>query len=201
MTTNSSLYRGAAALALDEATDWSVLMARAQDGDKPAYGRLLREVTPICRAIAGRAFRSREDVEDVVQEILLTIHQVRHTYDPQRPFQPWLLAIARRRVVDRIRRRSRIAAVEQPLAAEHEETFSDERTNPVETVWDPEALRLAIAALPPGQRQAVEMLKLKEMSLKEASAASGLSIAALKVAGHRAYKALRLALAKRSDAL
>jgi len=48
--------------------------------------------------------------------------------------------------------------------------------------------------LPPGQRQALELLKLKEMSLKEASAATGLSITALKVATHRALKSLRLVM-------
>jgi RNA polymerase sigma-70 factor (ECF subfamily) len=55
-------------------------------------------------------------------------------------------------------------------------------------------LRRAIANVPAGQRQAVEMLKLKEMSLKEASAASGMTVAALKVASHRGLKALRFHL-------
>ena len=57
-----------------------------------------------------------------------------------------------------------------------------------------EELARALERLPPGQRQALELLKLKEMSLKEASAATGLSITALKVATHRALKSLKLVM-------
>jgi DNA-directed RNA polymerase specialized sigma24 family protein len=67
-----------------------------------------------------------------------------------------------------------------------------ESTNITAEVYgDPEALKQALRALPAGQREAIEMLKLREMSLKEASAASGMSIGALKVATHRAISALR----------
>ena len=62
------------------------------------------------------------------------------------------------------------------------------------TFGDPDALAQAIQALPPGQRQAVELLKLRELSLKEASALTGLSIGALKLATHRAVASLRRTL-------
>ena len=62
--------------------------------------------------------------------------------------------------------------------------------------YDPEALRRAIKALPASQREAVEMIKLREMSLKEAAAASGTSVGALKVSVHRAIATLRKALTK-----
>jgi RNA polymerase sigma-70 factor (ECF subfamily) len=51
----------------------------------------------------------------------------------------------------------------------------------------------AIRALPAGQRQALELLKLGELSLKDAAAQTGLSVAALKVATHRAMASLRRA--------
>ena len=70
-----------------------------------------------------------------------------------------------------------------PVANSHEETFGD-----------PDALARAIQALPPGQRQAVELLKLRELSLKEASALTGMSIGALKIATHRAIASLRRTL-------
>ncbi|HYT15703.1 MAG TPA: sigma factor, partial [Burkholderiales bacterium] len=66
--------------------DWSIHMARAQDGDRDAYRRLLEDVTPYLRSIAARHFRNSGDIEDTVQEVLLTVHAVRHTYDPARPF-------------------------------------------------------------------------------------------------------------------
>jgi RNA polymerase sigma-70 factor (ECF subfamily) len=68
-----------------------------------------------------------------------------------------------------------------------------------ENFGDPEALARAIEALPPGQRQAVQLLKLQELSLKEASVATGLSVGALKVATHRAMASLRRALGGESE--
>jgi RNA polymerase sigma-70 factor (ECF subfamily) len=77
------------------------------------------------------------------------------------------------------------------------ETFSHEPANTIEEAYgDPEALRYAIASLPVGQKQAVELLKLRELSLREASAASGTSVAALKVAAHRGIRALRMRLTR-----
>ena len=170
--------------------DWSRLMLRAQDGDRQAYRALLEDITPYLRTLAKRCFKQPNDIEDVVQDILLTVHMVRHAYDPSRSFGPWLLAIANRRIVDRVRREARQRAREIKLAREHE-TFDDHAANLDETRYDEAALNETIERLPPEQRQAIRMLKLNEMSLKEAAAASGRSISALKVATHRAVKSLR----------
>src|SRR5258707_5711316 len=170
--------------------DWSVYMARAKAGDRDAYRRLLEDVTPYLRSIAARHFQNSGDIEDTVQEVLLTVHDVRHTYDPARPFGPWLVAIANRRVVDGLRRQGRSRAREVALDIEHE-TFAAPQANLAETASDGRVLRDAIEQLPSGQRDAIRMLKLQEMSLKEAAAASGMSVAALKVATHRALKNLR----------
>lgn len=179
----------------DNRSVWSSLMAQAQDGDRDAYRRLLVEITPYLRSLAARHHRNPSDVEDTVQDILLTVHAIRHTYDPTRPFAPWLAAIAKRRIVDRLRRQGRAGAREVALEAEHE-TFAAPEANLQERTWDRRALREAVASLPAGQRQAVSMLKLQEMSLKEASARSGMSVVALKVATHRALKSLRKILGK-----
>ena len=110
---------------------------------------------------------------------------------------PWLQAIARNRLADGARRYSRTEAKEigiEDIAV----TFSAEDTNTTAEVYgDPDALRHAIRTLPAGQRDAIEMLKLREMSLKEASAASGMSIGALEAATHRAMNALRKLLKER----
>jgi RNA polymerase sigma factor (sigma-70 family) len=88
--------------------DWGVLMARAQTGDSAAYRELLQAILPWLRQIAAARLRARHDVEDAVQDILLTLHAIRHTYDPARPFKPWLIAVARRRVADRLRTKIQI---------------------------------------------------------------------------------------------
>jgi len=181
----------------DGGRNWSDLMTRAQDGDRAAYRTLLEDLTPYIRSIAGRCFKEPSDVEDAVQDVLMTVHTVRHAYDPKRPFGPWLLAIANRRIIDRLRRQTRQKAREIALSAEHE-TFLDVPANLGQANVDEAALGQAIERLPPEQRQAIKMLKLSEMSLKEAAAASGRSIAALKVATHRALKNLRGMLQDRS---
>ena len=174
----------------DGRLDWSIFMAQAQAGDRDAYRRLLEAVTPYLRALAARHIGNRSDVEDVVQDILLTLHTVRHTYDPARPFGPWLVTIAHRRIIDVLRRQGRSSAHEIPIEPEHE-TLSTTTTNLQEEAVDARVLREAVERLPAGQRDAIQMLKLEELSLLEASAASGMSVASLKVATHRALKKLR----------
>ncbi|SDX75570.1 RNA polymerase, sigma subunit, ECF family [Collimonas sp. OK242] len=180
----------------DGTPDWSIYMARAQDGDGEAYRRLLEEIVPYLRALAIRRIGNRSDAEDTVQDILLTIHTVRHTYDPTRPFGPWLVAIASRRIIDGLRRQGRHNAHEAPLDQEYE-TLSTHEANLQEEATDAGMLRAAVARLPVGQRNAIQMLKLEEMSLKEAAASSGMSVAALKTATHRALKSLRKMIDKR----
>jgi RNA polymerase sigma-70 factor, ECF subfamily len=181
-------------------SNWSALMARAQDGDRTAYRTLLEDMTPYLRRLAARCFKEPLDVEDAVQDILLTVHAVRHVYDPRRPFGPWLVALANRRLIDRLRRQMRARSREIELTAGHE-TFSPDPANlPFDEAADDAAtLHKAIEQLPPDQSQAIRLLKLKEMSLKEAALASGRAVAALKVATHRGIKSLRRLLRGASE--
>lgn len=179
----------AAPVALRE-VDWAILMARAQSGERETYRRLLDEITPYLRSLAASAHRDPRDIEDTVQDVLLCVHAIRHTYDPKRPFGPWLVAIARRRIVDRLRRQGRARLRETPLMPEHETSIAAEANYPEASI-DANSLRDAVERLPPGQREAIRLMKLQEMSLRQAAAVSGMSIAALKVATHRGLKNLR----------
>ncbi|MCP1900718.1 RNA polymerase sigma-70 factor (ECF subfamily) [Bradyrhizobium sp. USDA 4524] len=169
--------------------EWTALMVLGQRGDTNAYHRLLLGITPYLRTIANRAHRNASDAEDTVQDILLTLHEVRHTYDPSRPFKPWLAGIARHRVADRLRALGRVAAGEVMLETEHEAFAAPDQHS--ELALDGRAVDAALLALPQGQRQAITLLKLQERSLKEAAEQSGMSIASLKVSAHRGIKALR----------
>lgn len=174
------------------------LMRAGQDGDKRSYARLLAEIAPVVRRFVRRErpFLDKEDVEDIVQDVLMSVHSVRQTYDPERPFLPWLFAITRNRMIDSARRYVRRAAHEVRVEAPPV-TFSDPDTKFDQADYgDPEELRRAIGLLPASQREAIELVKLKEMSLKEASAVSGTSVGALKVSVHRAVLALRKTLNK-----
>jgi RNA polymerase sigma factor (sigma-70 family) len=181
--------------ASDNEPRWSQLMAAAQDGDRIAYECLLREIVPFIRVIVFKRHRADDQVEEATQDVLLTIHRVRHTYDPARPFKPWVAAIAHRRAIDLLRRRGRRAALEVSDDAAYE-TFADPQANRAsEASAAAEELTAAIARLPAQQREALVLLKVKEMSLAEASKASGRSVAALKVNVHRAIKTLKSRLA------
>jgi RNA polymerase sigma-70 factor (ECF subfamily) len=170
-----------------------LLMRAAQCGDRDAYRALLTAITPRIRRLvrARRAFLGSADVEDLVQDVLLSVHAVLATYDPSRAFLPWLLAIMRNRLADAARLYARRRAHETPVA-DLDVTFADLGTNTAdEGVEDLDVLAQAIRRLPAGQRRAIELLKLREMSLKEASVVSGSTVGALKVASHRAMLSLR----------
>jgi RNA polymerase sigma factor (sigma-70 family) len=172
------------------------LMDLAQRGDAAAYVELLQAITPTIRRIVGsqRGFAGREEVEDLVQEILLSLHKVRATYDPARPFVPWLQAIIRNRLADGARRYSRTGQREVSIDDEDVTFFELEANSDSGEPNDVDVLKRAVHDLPEAQRQAIELLKLRELSLKEAAAITGSSEASLKVATHRAIASLRKAL-------
>jgi RNA polymerase sigma-70 factor (ECF subfamily) len=177
---------------------WRELMRAAQDGDGEAYARLLSEILPMLRRAVAYKWPRAPDVEDVVQEILLSVHTVRHTYDPARPFMPWLMTIAARRTIDALRRGTRRNANETTVDVKPETFSEDQPKIEQETSDDQDAIRRAMAQLPDGQRRAVELTKLRGLSLQEASAVTGKSVASLKVSVHRAVKAMRELLERKS---
>lgn len=183
----------AARAAAEEPARLRQLMGQAQDGDAVAYAALLRECLPLIRRLARQNGIRPDTVDDVVQDTLLTIHKARHTFDPARPFTPWLRAIVQRRGVDVMRRMGRHGAREIHLPETYEAhpdpgVSADQH---IEERGQADRLVAAVAQLPPGQREAMEHLGLQERSLAEASALTGRSVGALKVNLHRALKSLR----------
>ena len=179
---------------MSEEQQFSQLMALAQDGDGEAYANLLSQLLPILRRMVGARIKDHGKLEDIVQNVLLSVHRNRHTYDPSLPFMAWLTTIAHRRTMDSLRTLYR-QQKNEVLVDEYPETFSADGANNAEeealSFMASDALGAAIEKLPQGQKTAVKLLKLKELSLKEASAVSGMSITALKVATHRAMINLR----------
>ena len=128
------------------------------------------------------------DVEDVLQETLLTLHRARHTWDPARKFEPWLYAIARNTTVDWFRRERQRNRFEQPAAG-------DDAIDPGSEHGDRElAVDDVLSGLPRNQRDALEMVKLEGLSIEEAAARAGVTEGALRVRIHRGYRALRAKL-------
>jgi len=170
----------------------SAWMAAVQAGDQSAYQRLLEAIRPIIYAYVRKRLNSNEAAEDVCQEVLLTVHRVRHTYTPERPFEPWLFSIARSRLIDHLRRIKRISAMEVLT-----DTVPEVPQMGADTTLD-NALEI-LSRLPAGQREAFSMLKLEGLSTEEAAERAGITVSALKVRAHRAYKAIRRALSSEED--
>ncbi|MFT4271859.1 MAG: sigma-70 family RNA polymerase sigma factor [Pantoea sp.] len=170
-----------------ERDNWPALMERAQAGDQSAYTRLLKALVPVIRSQVRKQLADDALTEDVIQDVLLTVHRVRHTYDPAYPFLPWLMAIISARAVDALRRRGRhqrwevaddhLADVPAPLSPPRQDSQ--------------EELAGYLRQLPSRQREIVEHVHLREMSLMEAAAHNNLSVAAVKSLLHRALTNLR----------
>ncbi len=182
--------RGGWSVTRETEGQWDGWLAAAQGGDTRAYDRLLRDCLPLLRAIARRRIADHAEAEDAVQDTLLTIHRMLATYDPARPARPWIAAIAERRCIDRLRRRGRTSGRENPID-DHAETLAAPAGVTGEDRVANRQLRAAVAELPESQRTALRLAKLEDLPLAEASARSGLSVGALKVATHRALKTLR----------
>lgn len=184
----------------EDGKQWGAWMAHAQQGDRIAYQALLQAVAPYLRSIARRMLGQDQDAEDVVQEILIIVHDIRHTYEPGRPFKPWLSTIATRRCIDVLRRRTR--RMQHEIAGDDGEASGATIETPEERVSRLQsdlALREAVDSLPGRQREAIRLLRLQELTLNEAAARSEQSIGSLKVACHRAIKGLRRALRGKED--
>lgn len=171
----------------------SFLMAAAQSGDGASYQALLRDCIPVIKAIARRRGIAADRIDDVVQDVLLTIHRARQTYDPSRSFTAWLSVIAERRAIDLIRRtrRQHQREVYAPFAFE---SHADEAADPsrgIALVERRSAIASVVKTLPGRQREAISHLLFEERSLADAAAVTRRSKGSLKVNLHRALKALR----------
>ena len=168
-------------------------MAAAQSGDRAAYEALLRDCVPFINLIAGRQGVPADRRDDVVQDVLMTIHRARQTYDPSRSFNAWLRVIAERRAIDVLRQVRRHGARElhAPVAFEAYPDHDADPARGLEHVQASGRVTEVLASLPAGQREAVEALVIREQSLAEAAMVTRRSKGALKVNLHRALKALR----------
>jgi RNA polymerase sigma-70 factor (ECF subfamily) len=159
-------------------------MSRVQDGDRESCRVLLDDIGPMLTNFLRRRIADRDDLEDIYQETLMAFFQARHTYQPSRPLEPWLFAIARNIAADHARRYWTRASVEQLTDKVPEFPAADEPGA------EP-SLEDAMARLPEQQREAFAMVKLEGLSIEQAAERAGVSVGALRVRAHRAYKALR----------
>lgn len=160
---------------------WTRLMAAAQIGDADAYRILMSEIACwLHRYYARRLPPAMTD--DAVQDVLLAIHEKRHTFDPARPFEPWLAAIARHKWIDRLR----------SLKSQEAEPLDENIGIPdqSESIIAGSTIQQLVSGLKPSQAEAIRLVKIEGYSVEEASRVTGQSVSLIKINIHRGTKRL-----------
>lgn len=171
-------------------------MRLAQQGDRQAYARIFQEITPILRSFVGKKLSRPEDAEDVVQEILISIHKASHTYDTERPFKTWMFTIARYRLSDHLRTIYSKKEKGSDVNIDEEAFQLSNDENVTKIYENHEYLSKIMQSLPVKQRKIVTMMKIEGYSVQETARAMNMSESAVKVSAHRAYKLLALKAAE-----
>lgn len=168
-------------------THLRMLLLQGLAGDAKAYHAFLKDLSGHLRAyFRRRLFGVRDDVEDLVQEVLLAIHNQRHTYEPEQLLTPWVHAIARYKLVDLLRRQADSDARHEPLDDDLA-VFAAADTEAAAARRD--VMKL-LEQLPARQRLPIQLMKLDGLSVLEAARSTGMSESAVKVGVHRGLKAL-----------
>ena len=163
------------------------LLVRGLGGDSVAYHAFLRDLSAHLRAFLRRRLAHfPDDIEDLVQESLLAVHNQRHTYDVEQPLTAWVHAIAKYKMVDLVRRRASRDLLTEPLNDEND-VFSSADADAAEARRDVAKL---LEELPDRQRLPIVYMKLQGLSVVETARITGMSASAVKVGVHRGLKAL-----------
>jgi RNA polymerase sigma factor (sigma-70 family) len=170
--------------------DWRALMIAAQSGSGGAYRQLLGELATWLQRYYTRRLPLGV-VADAVQETLLAIHEKRHTYDPSRPFGPWLVAIARYKWIDRLRTMKANVTEELPddlAVGDHADAIQNARS-----------LESLLQRLKPAQAEVIRLVKLQGLSIAEAAERTGQTASLVKVNIHRGLSRLSAIVQDESD--
>lgn len=168
---------------------WRDLAVLAQGGDQKAYSKLLTELSHYIRNFVMGSLSNPDAAEDIMQEVLISVHKSLKTYSPDRPFKPWLIAIINFRRTDYLRKHYN--------NRQNKKTDLDDAgfqkmhvTNPVHA-GELKDIEAALDTLPKKQRRIFEMLKIHGYSAKEVAKELNMSVSAVKVSAHRTQKKLQ----------
>jgi RNA polymerase sigma-70 factor (ECF subfamily) len=172
---------------------WSALMVNAQAGDESDYRQLLKELASVIQRFLRSRFGDHHFIEDCVQEALIAVHQARHTYDPQRPFRPWLFAIVRHKAIDTLRKQRTREKVVDRYKSEQDILLQAGHQSSSEVELSEGRL---LASLSTQHREVLVLTKVIGYSIAETAEKLGISESAVKVRVHRAIRRLQQSLAR-----
>jgi RNA polymerase sigma-70 factor (ECF subfamily) len=165
------------------------LMEQAQNGDKQAFQILFQELGPLITGFIRRRVRDQMEVEDICQEALIAVYKSRQTYQPSRPFEPWLFAVVRNVTAEYLKRQRQRSGWQEPMESLPEVRVEDETSLALE-------MREALVELSLNQIEALKLTKILGLSVEEASQRAGTSTGSMKVRVHRAYESLKRSLSR-----
>jgi RNA polymerase sigma-70 factor, ECF subfamily len=161
-------------------------MRLALAGDKRAYSSVLQETARLLRPYLARRLNLTSDVDDVLQDILVSIHKSRHTYDSKRPYLPWVFAIAKFRLADYLR-----GHYHDKLRHAAELSDTDAMYDVTNSSFTYESIKGEIEQLPQKQAIILQLMHEEGYTAREVADKVGMKESAVKVAAHRAYKVLK----------
>ena len=172
----------------DTGDNLALLMQQSLNGDAQAYARLLKETATLLRPYLAKRLYAGHEVDDVLQEILISVHKARHTYDGGRPYKPWIYAIAKYRLQDHLRAHYSDHLRDAEDLSELEEILPDDVT---ENGFNYESISREVDKLPEKQATILRLMHQDGYTAREVAEKLGMNESAVKVSAHRAYKLLR----------
>jgi len=172
----------------DTGDNLAALMQRSLAGDAQAYAGLLKETATLLRPYLAKRLYAGNEVDDVLQEILISIHKARHTYDGERPYKPWVYAIAKYRLQDHLRAHYADHLHGAEDLSELEEILPDDVT---ESGFNYESISREVDKLPEKQATILRLMHQEGYTAREVAEKLGMNESAVKVSAHRAYKILK----------
>jgi RNA polymerase sigma factor (sigma-70 family) len=176
-------------MAVNNESTWRELAVKAQGGDQAAYRTLLSSLSPFVKRVIIKTLPTPDAADDIVQEVLLSVHKALRTYAPDRPFVPWLMAIVNFRRTDYLRTHY---AQNHHMKADIESLeWMEEGSSPADTADTIKDVQDALNTLSPQQKNIFQLVKVDGYSMEETAQKTGMTAGAVKVSVHRTIQKLR----------
>jgi len=178
---------------MDKKAELNDLMIKSQKGDNEAYRKLLNHCSKLAAKYVYSRINDKSNIDDVIQEILVSIHKSKHTFNPEKEFLPWFYAISNFRLNDYLKK-----IYSNKEINNFDEVFSNflfEETK-YDEVEKQQLIKKALEILNDKQKQIVELLYLEGFSAKEVSNKMKISVSDVKVSAHRALNEIKIVYGK-----
>ncbi len=174
----------------DKYSAFTELLRNANGGDTASYTRFLTGIAPLLRRMIAARIPTA-DVEDVVQEVLISIHKARHTYDGERPIMPWLASITHFRMTDYLRKHYATMRHHTTDIAEVQDILADMSLSVTESTASSESIEALLKDVPEKQKRILTMMHVEGFTARQVGQKLNMNESAVKVAAHRAMKKIR----------